>query len=150
MAEQKRRTIDYERVSRLLAEGKLFGEVPTKKKYGIAQRTWYRYKARLETDEKLQVLVKQRLGELASTWKDELAPAIRSGISFLRRAANNGDPKDPAAVAAVTGGLKVLAEVAQAERFLDARFGSPTGSAGSGSGEVGPGEEAAEESDPVH
>ena len=71
------------------------------KKHEICLRTLGNYKVRLEQDIELAKIFQDLLSAIDRSWAKEAAPALRSCIDFLHRAANEGDPTDPKQVEAV-------------------------------------------------
>ncbi|WP_287408284.1 hypothetical protein [Oceanithermus sp.] len=117
------RKFNYERASRMLAEAMFHGDHAVVERYGTSLRSLQRYRRRLaDGDRVLADLVAEKKAALEREWAGELAPAIREGIMFLRRAAKAADPSDPDAIHAVAGSLKILSEIALTKEVLDARF----------------------------
>lgn len=112
----------YELAAQILAEAAVLGDHDTVRRHGISLRTLQRYRQRLAKDPKLAESVARKKAVLEREWATELAPAIRQTILFLRRAAQEADPRDPHAIHAVAGALKILADVAMTQKVLDARL----------------------------
>lgn len=111
-----------ERAATMLAEAAIFGDRRAVERTGLTLRSLQNYRRRLATDARLSLLFAEKRKLLSSRWADDLIPAIRGAVDFLHRACEQADPSNPRAIRAVTGSLKILADVATAERLLDARF----------------------------
>jgi hypothetical protein len=114
--------LNYDRAARILAEAAMFGDTRTAEKNGVTLQTLRNYRKRAETDGKLLQLLAREKEVLSKRWADDLVPAIRGAIDFIKRACQEADPKDYNALHSVNGSLKILSEVAMGERMLDARL----------------------------
>ena len=113
---------DYERAARALAIAALHGIKEAANAEGITVRTVRNYRQRLDQDEYLAELFREKKESLEREWASELAPAIRGAIDFLRRASSEANPADPEAIHSVAGALKILTGVALTKEVLDARL----------------------------
>ena len=114
--------LDHDRVATILIEAAYQGDKDTAERWDISVRTIQRYRNRLDEDDELSRIVAVKKRQYETEWANELPAAIREATRFLQRAARESDPKDPAAVHAVAGALKILAEVGITKAILDARF----------------------------
>lgn len=121
---------DPELAAAVLVEATLAGDKETAKKYGISPRSIERWRRRVEVDGKLAELVAVKKGAAERDWADNLPTAIRKAIDFLGGSMTKLDPKDPEAVRAAAGAMKLLTETAMARRLLDARISRAPGPGG--------------------
>jgi hypothetical protein len=123
-------TFDHDRAARLLIEAAIIGDKATARKHGIALRTLQRWRVKLagdvELSSELSQAIAEKTRELDKAWADGIGDALRDGIRFLGRAFKEADVKDPAAIHAVAGALKLLAEAETTQRVLDARLARET------------------------
>jgi hypothetical protein len=124
------RSIDYDRVASILVEAAYNGEQDTADRWGITPRTIRNYQNRLEEDSKLSHIFNHKRRLFENQWATEIPGVIREGLNFLRRAAKEADPKDPAAIHAVAGFVKVLNEAELTREILDARLRGLSGAHG--------------------
>lgn len=102
----------------------------TAKRHGITDRTLRNWRAQLGQDPDLSALFQAKKTAVSQGWADEVPGALRSAVGFLRRAADEGDHKDPDMVHSVAGAMKLLSEVSATWKLLDARMARTTGSDG--------------------
>lgn len=127
--------VDPDRVASVIVEAAISGDAPTCERNGISTRTLRRYRERMDRDPDVSASVRVKKQAVTDKWSADLAGAIKDAISFIKRACVEADPTDPAALHSVNGSLKILSDVAQAERFLDARLGPPPSSDGADGGD---------------
>jgi hypothetical protein len=60
-------------------------------------------------------------------WAKEIPEAMGVSIDFLKKAALEANPKDPAVIHSIAGSLKMLSEVAATWKVLDARLSKNAG-----------------------
>jgi hypothetical protein len=136
-----------EKIATLIVEAATTSDKAVCAKYGITVRTLQRYRKLLDsaapeqakTDEKapeevtkatetvaatpsLSQLVADKKAKVEEGWADEIPGALREAIGFLRRAAKDASTKDPAAIHAVAGAMKLLSETSATWKVLDARL----------------------------
>jgi hypothetical protein len=116
------RELDYDRAAAILVEAAYFGDKVTAEKWGVTERTIRNYQARLDEDSKLSLIFHNKKVVFESDWAADIPAAIRSGIGFLQRAGKEADPKDPNAIHAIAGAVKILAEVGMTKAILDVRL----------------------------
>ncbi len=92
-------------------------------KFEVSGRTLRRYRQQIESDPKLAEAVQRLKDKLEEDWAQSLPGAIRACLSFLAEAPEQLVPS-PEAVHAVAGAMKLLTEVADRRRILDARLAS--------------------------
>lgn len=114
--------LNLDRAAMILVEAAYYGDKKTAEKHGISERTISNYRSRLAEDGELSVFFHIKKQEFEDKWADELPAAIRAGIQYLAKAANEADPKDPKAIYSIAGALKILADVALTKKVLDARI----------------------------
>jgi hypothetical protein len=110
---------DLDLKAEILAESILLGDDTTCQRYKISPRTLYRYRAELPKNMFLAEKVSQKKASLEQAWAATIPAAARAAIEFLARAACQADPRDPEAIHAVAGALKILAETHVTLRGLD-------------------------------
>ena len=120
---------DPDFASSAVALSGVYGVTQAAKKLGIDRRTLTEYRRFFAERPDRQHLVIEKRKALESEWAENLAGAIAAGIDFLQRAAQRADPKDPEAIYAVAGAVKILTEVTMNKRILDARLSSKVGEA---------------------
>ena len=103
-------------------------------KLGISYESVKKYRRYFAENPTLQPLVQEKRSALEREWVANLTGAIESGIDFLQRASDQADPKDPDAIHAIAGAVKILTEVGMNRRILDARLARQGGQAGEASG----------------
>lgn len=117
---------DYELAATVLAEAAFSDDETVLRRHGISPRTLRRYRERLHSDSRLAAFVQEKKSILEREWADEIAPAIRAAVGFLRRAASTADASDPAAIRAIAEALKTLSELQMTREVLEARLsGAP-------------------------
>ena len=104
------------------------------KRLGVSRRSLIRWRNQLETDPVLAQAVAEKKAVAEKAWLADIPAVLQSGIKFLKRAADEADPKDPAVIHAVAGAVKLLAEVQQAQQYLDARINRATAAVGTPAG----------------
>jgi uncharacterized protein (DUF2267 family) len=113
---------NHDRAAQVLAEAAIYGDAKAATRASITVRTIQNYRKRLAVDTLLSQLFAEKRAALERKWASSLAPAIRSAVGFLQRAAEEADPRDPEAIHAVAGAFKLLTEVAITKEILDERF----------------------------
>lgn len=115
--------LDYDRVAIILVEAVYYGDIKTAERWGITERTIQNYRNKLDNDPELSgyFVLKKRAFE--TEWANELPAAIRSALRFIVRAGEEADPKNPEAIHAMAGALKIVAEVGLTKDIIDARIG---------------------------
>lgn len=112
-----------ERMAEILVDSFLSGDDrKTAERYGITDRTLRNWRKRLDTDPKLSEIFRAKKARASEGWADEVPGAIRASVTFLRRAAEEGDPTDPDMVHSVAGAMKLLSETAATWKLLDVRL----------------------------
>lgn len=118
--------LDLDKAALILAEAMILGDKRAATKYGITTTTVRNYRKRSLTDEKLALNLQQKKDLAFSGWHDELKDAIMAGIDFVKRAAQEADPKDPNAIHAIAGATNLLLETQLRKEIIDAKFKSTT------------------------
>lgn len=118
-----------DKVAKILVEATVIGDKAAADKNGISLRTLWRYRSQLKagTDSELTASVSDKKAVIEKGWADEIPGALRSAVEFLRKAAEQADPKDPEAIHSVAGSMKLLSEVAATWKVLDARLARMAG-----------------------
>lgn len=114
--------LNYHHVASILVEAMFYGDRRVAEKQGITTRTIRNYRARLETDENLSVLFHEKKEQFLANWAEDIPIAIRAGIQFIQRAANEADHKSPETIHAVAGAIKILAEIGITKEIIDAKL----------------------------
>lgn len=91
-------------------------------RHGITDRTLRRYRERFGTDPRLTELVQQKRAVVNKAWANDLPSSIDKAIAFLGRAAEHANTGDPDAIHAIAGAAKILSEIQQVGRVIDARL----------------------------
>jgi hypothetical protein len=128
-----------ERAAKAVATAAVVGDGKAAELHNCSKRSLRRWRETLEDDASLAAAVRTEKETLDADWAEDLTPAIRKAISFLGKAAEDCDTKDPAAVHSVAGALKILTDVATARRVLDARLTRQARKATEGPGPVATG-----------
>ena len=131
-----------ERIAEILVEAYLTrDEVATAAKHGVCDRTIRNWKAALGDDAELAELFRVKKQLAVDSWAEEVPLALRSAVSFLVRAGNEGDHKDPHMVHSIAGAMKLLSEVSATWKLLDVRLARQAGPNGAqaGASPSGPG-----------
>jgi hypothetical protein len=135
-----------ERAAELIVEAATLGDKVTCEKSGVSLRTLQRWRGAVARDADLARLVADKKAKVEAGWADKIPGALREAIDFLARAAKDADPKDPAAIHAIAGAMKLLSETSATWKLLDARLArqnrpvptsdgqAPAGGAGTGAG----------------
>ena len=127
---------DYERASRALAIAALEGDAKASATEGISVRTLQNYRKRLREDDTLAQLFGSKKATLEREWAHEIAPTLRAALAFIQRASTSLDARDPEAVHAMAGALKLVNEAGLAMRVIDARLAAIGGQAHEPLGQV--------------
>jgi aminopeptidase N len=127
---------DYERAARALAIAAINGDATATQAENISGRTLQRYRKLLETDDDLARLVHEKKTVLEREWAHEVAPTLRAALAFIQRAANGMNHRDPEALHAMAGALKLVNEAGLAMRVIDARLAAIGGSPDQPAGQV--------------
>lgn len=115
--------LDYDRVATILVEAAFFGDSQAAERWGVSERTVQRYRKRMGKSDELSSIVALKKENFEQNWADEIPAAIRSATRFLMNASRQADPTDPAAIHAVAGAMKIMAEVGLTKEILDVRLG---------------------------
>lgn len=114
---------DYPVIASILVEALFFGDKQTATRYKISQRSINRYRKMMADNEKLssQVILKKQ--QFEDNWVEEIPAAIRAGLRFLLKAAQEADHKNPETIHAVAGAMKIIAEIGLTKDVIDAKLG---------------------------
>lgn len=113
---------DIERAAKILIDATLMGDHAACDKWGITVRSLQRYRSRIDNDKEFRISVAQKKAEQDKAWANEIPTAISSCVEFLRAASQEVDKRDPEAIHAVAGSLKILSEVYITREVIDARL----------------------------
>ncbi len=111
-----------ERAAAILADAALNGDRSAAQRWGVSEMTLWRYRRRLDSDASLLELVNEKKKALERAWIDRAAGALVAAAEFIERAAREADPRDPVAIHAVSGALKILNEAILTSQVIDARL----------------------------
>jgi hypothetical protein len=95
-------------------------------RHGYSVRALQLWRKDLETDAVFSQIFASKMERAKEGWADEIPSALRAAVNFLRRAAEDCDTKDPSAIHAIAGGMKLLSETAATWKVLDARIAKAT------------------------
>lgn len=109
-------------MARILVEAAYCGDDATCQKYGLSDRTLRRWRASLPDSPALSELVRIKKREYDKRWADEAPETIKAGMDFIKRAAQEGNSKNPDMVHAVAGGIKIVSEIMAVREYLDAKL----------------------------
>ncbi len=126
---------NYERAARILVEAEYYGDAEAAKRAGVSTRSIQRWRRRMESDAHLSSFVALKKREFEQDWAGALAGGILAGIEFLQRAARDANPKDPNAIHAIAGAVKILAEIGITKAVLDVKLASLRAENGTPDGE---------------
>lgn len=114
---------DYDRLATILVEAAYYGDAKTAERWGITDRTIQNYRGRLDNDSELSSFFVLKKQAFENEWANEIPAAIRSALRFIVRAGEEANPKDPEAIHAVAGALKIVTEVELTREIINARLG---------------------------
>jgi predicted transcriptional regulator len=92
------------------------------KKYGVTERTIRNWKKRLDNDPVFSRIFQDKRAQFEKSWADEAPDALKAGIQFLKKAAQQADPKKPDVIHSVAGAVKIIFEVLAVKQVLDVRI----------------------------
>ena len=113
--------LDYDRVATILVDALYRGDDYAAGAWGVTKRTIRNYRTRLRGDADLSAVFLEKKQLKESAWADDLPPAIREGIEYLRKAPRHLE-YTAENVHAVTGSVKILAELDIVRTVLNARY----------------------------
>ena len=116
------REFNKERAAKALVDAILMGDNEAAKKYGVSYKSLQGWRSRLDTDTEFRQFFQELRAKKDERWADDLAAALASGIRFLKDAGTQADPKDPDAIAAITGAVEMLADIALTQKMVDERL----------------------------
>lgn len=117
---------DPDRVAMILVDAFLYGDENAAKKYLIQPRTIRNYRKLTESDPEIAKSYLSKKQILIDKWADEIKVdnipiAIQESVDYLRRAYREL-PATAENVHAVTGSLKILAEIQLTKEVLEYEF----------------------------
>jgi hypothetical protein len=115
------RTRKLEEIAEILVAASVLGPKRAAEKYGISKRVLFNYRKRLEEDPVLYQLFSEKRAKLGDDWIVRIKEAIAETVEYIKRAAQEADPRDPQSIHSIVGALKILSEVVFTQRILDAR-----------------------------
>jgi hypothetical protein len=118
----------YDRAALVLAEASLFGDTVARDKWKVPKRTFYHWRARLDTDAKLDQLYQKERTNLLSNWQGDTIRVMKAALTKLEvnihALKEDGDPKVIYALAAVA---KTIGELAITNTVLGDDSGDDMG-----------------------
>lgn len=114
--------LDYDRAASILVEAAYYGEQVTAARWGVTDRTILNYRNRLDEDKELSDIFALKKAAFENEWAKEIPAAIRSALRFIVRAGEEANPKDPTAIFAIAGALKIVAEIELTREIINARL----------------------------
>ena len=116
--------LDNDRVATILVEALFFGDDPVAKKWGIHKRTIQNYRVRLQNNTNgLVSTFKHKKQAFESEWANDVPITIRMALSYIQRASTELE-MSPDGVHAITGALKIVAQVGLMKEMMDVRLQS--------------------------
>lgn len=113
---------DRDRAAKVLIDAAMMGDVKACEKWEITRQTLHNYRKRLEDDpDLLQVLTQQKTNQ-DKEWAAEIPTMLSAGIDFLKRAAQEADPRDSDVIHSIAGAVKIVSEVQAMRDVIDARI----------------------------
>lgn len=109
-------------IARIIVEANYHGDDATCNKYDVTVRTLQRWRKRLDTDDKLSQNVALKKDAFDRDWVEDAPATLKAGMNFIKRAAQEGNPKNPDHVHAVAGGMKIVSEIMAVDKYLDAKL----------------------------
>lgn len=128
--------VDTERAAEILVQSIYRSDKEVAHEFGISVRTIPNYRKRMKEDESLAIAFREKRQLVESQWADKLGGAILEAIEFIKRASKESDPKDPEALHAVTGSLKILAQIDITRTAINARYALSNGQADSATQQI--------------
>lgn len=116
------RAFNYERAAAALVDAIVMGDHGAAEKYEVSYRSIQEWRSRLQTDKVLVQFFKEKKALQDKEWAHEIPSAIASCIQYLKKASQECDCKDPDAVHAIAGALKIMSEVSMTREVIDARL----------------------------
>lgn len=111
-----------ERAATVLVEAAYTDDEKAAEKWGVTRVSIWGWRKRLATDPQLLTLFNYKKEQFEAEWAQDLPLAIKAGIDFLKRAAQQSDVKKPDVIYSIAGGLKILADIQTTKELLDARL----------------------------
>jgi len=128
--------VDTARAAEILVESIYRSDKAVAKEWGISTKTIQNYRKRMSDDESLTLAFREKRQSIESQWADQLGGVILETMEFLRRAAREADPTDPEVIHAVTGSLKIIAQIEITRTAINARYAISNGSADSHANQI--------------
>ena len=116
------RAFNYERAAAALVDAIIMGDRKAAEKYEVSVKSVEGWRSRLSTDERLREFFLNKKAQQDKEWAHEIPAAIASCIQYLKKASQECDCKDPDAVHAIAGALKIMSEVSMTREVIDARL----------------------------
>lgn len=117
-----RKKFSEDQIAQILVEAAYRGDSETAVKYGISQRTLYRWRDLADKSPTLAQLFGKKKDAFERGWADEAAGALKATVEFLKEAAQKASKTDPAVIHAVAGAAKIISELLITREVLDARL----------------------------
>src|SRR3972149_11015458 len=113
-----------DRAARMVVEAAVAGDKATCAKYRVSLRTLQRYRRQIEkpTDPELGAALAAKKELADREWIADVPGLLVAAGGFLRRAAVDGDPKDPQMGHSVAGAMKLAAETSLHWQVVGARL----------------------------
>lgn len=113
---------DRDRAAKILIDAATLGDAKACEKWNVTVRTLQNYRQRLAGDPELSQVFAEKKALQDKTWADEIPEMLKAGIDFLKRAAQEAEARDPDAVHAIAGAVKIVSEVQAMRKVIDARI----------------------------
>jgi hypothetical protein len=116
------RTFNYERAATIPAEAQFLSDDQVAEQWGITTRTIRNYRERVVNDSELSDIFLKKISAIGADWAQEMPEVLRAQLRFLKRAADEANPKDPETIHAIAGAYKLVFESGIMKAIVDARL----------------------------
>lgn len=111
-----------ERAAMVLATASVIGDAAAAEYHLCSRASIGRWRRAAKKDDDLAVAVYEARRKIEAEWVHEIPAGIRAALSFIKRASEEGDARDPMMVQAMTNAFTRLADAMQFSKMIDARL----------------------------
>lgn len=102
----------YDRAACIVAESDVFGIEEVAKRWGVSDRTIWRYKAKCVEDELLAELVTRKKAKLSDSWTENASRALNTALNELnKKIPLMKTEEDAKIIYSIVGAIKVVGEL---------------------------------------